>query len=272
MSDALTYIGAQPYTYKDSLHIMLLEMYRRRTTFWAWTLADWQEIMCENPLLFAQRFGRSSSRTLARRHLPVLAYLLKVQPNIKRLIEIGEQIPLAHDIFGKEAVDRALEPPFAVLQGWGYSLKEYWNPAACLAYLLMYNESPYLEHLSFELLVEVSQTCQLPCVQQSLYRISRALCALSIIEQPLPDARVVPPQWRGMTTDLAPEWLAAVSRWRERTTLQNSEHEYYQLLKVGRWLKAHHPEVRSPADLTQEIDAKTGEPVQFLFSYRGKRI
>jgi integrase len=256
MRDVLTYIGAPIHTYKDMLHIMLLEMYRRGTTFWAWSLPDWQAIMCESPRLFAQRFGRSSTRTLARRHLPVLAYLLKVQPDIKQLIELGEQVPLAHDIFGKEAVDRALEPPFAVLQGWGYSLKEYWNPAACLAYLLMRNESPYLEHLSFDLLVEVSQSCQLPCVQHSLYRISRALCALNIIEHPLPDARVVPPQWRGSTSDIAAEWLALVERWRKHSTLQSSAHAYYQLLKVGRWLFAHHPEVLSPADLTQEIAAE----------------
>jgi len=186
----------------------------------------------------------------------VLAYLLKVQPDIKQLIELGELVPLAHDIFGKEAVDRALEPPFTVLRGWGYSLKEYWNPAACLAYLLMWNESPYLEHLSLELLVEVSQSCQLPCVQQCLYRISRALCALGVIEHPLPDARVVPSQWRGSTADIAPEWLTAVSRWRTHSTLQSSEHAYYQLLKVGRWLFAHHREVLSPADLTQEIAAE----------------
>ena len=38
--------------------------------------------------------------------------------------------------------------------------------------------------------------------------------------------------------------------------MQSSEHAYYQLLKVGRWLFAHHPEVLSPADLTQEIAAE----------------
>ncbi len=256
MGDVLTYIGAPPHTYKDTLHIMLLEIYRRGTTFWAWSLSDWQAIMCEGPLLFAQRFGRSSTRTLARRHLPVLAYLLKVRPDIKRLIELGEQVPLAHNIFGKEAVRLALEAPFAILRGWGYSLKEHWNPAACLCYLLMHNESPYLEQLSFELLVEVSETCQLPCVQQSLYRISRALCALGIIEQPLPDARVVPPQWRGTTSDIAPEWLSWVERWRKHSTLQSADHGYYQLLKAGRWFTARHPEAPSPADVTAEIAAE----------------
>jgi integrase len=256
MSDVLVYIGAPPHTYKDTLHILLLEMYRRETTFWAWTLADWQEIMCQNPLQFAQRFGRSGRRTLARRHLPVLAYLLKVQPDIKLLIELGEQVPLAHDIFGKEAVDRALEPPFAVLRGWGYSLKESCNPAACLAHLLMRNESPILSHLSFDLLVEVSQTCQLSCVQQSLYRISRALWALGIIKEPLPEARVVPAQWKGSTDDIAPQWLAWVERWRQHSTLENTDYVYYRLLKAGRWLKVHHPEVGSPADMTVEIAAE----------------
>jgi hypothetical protein len=168
----------------------------------------------------------------------------------------SEIVPLAYDVFGQELVEQAIQPLFALLQGWGYSLKERQNPAACLAYLLLRNESPLLSHLSFELLVEVSQTCQLPCVQQSLFRISRALCALGIIEHPLPEARVVPPQWKGSTADIAPEWLSWVERWRKQSTLQSTEHAYYQLLKVGRWLKSCHPEVVSPADMTPEIAAE----------------
>src|SRR6266487_1966229 len=158
---------------------------------------------------------RLNKRSYARRHLPVLAYLLRVQPQVERFIEMIEIVPLAYDVFGRELVEQAIQSVFAILQGWGYSLKERQNPAACLAYLLLRNENPSLSHLSFELLVEVSQTCQLACVQQSLFRISRALCALDIIKQPLPEARVVPPQWRGSTADIAPEWLSWVERWRK---------------------------------------------------------
>src|SRR6059058_5452772 len=57
------------------------------------------------------------------------------------------------------------------------------------------------------------------------------------------DARVVPAQWKGSTDDIAPEWLAWIERWRQHSSLQSTEHVYYRLLKVGRWLKAHHPEV-----------------------------
>src|SRR5258707_3135340 len=253
IEDALLHIHALPVVYRETLRLMLLEMYHRGTTFWAWSVEEWEVSCCDTRHLFAERHGRLNKRTYARRHLPVLAYLLRVQPRRERFIEMIEIVPLAYDVFGQELVEQAIQPVFALLQGWGYSLKERQNPAACLAYLLLRNENPLLSRLSFELLVEVSQTCQLSCVQQSLFRISRALCALGIIEQPLPEARVVPPQWKGSTADIAPEWLSWVERWRKHSTLQNSEHEYYQLLKVGRWLKARHPEVLSPADLTQDI-------------------
>ena len=108
----------------------------------------------------------------------------------------------------------------------------------------------HLNCLSRSLRPVSSLVCNKVCIE------SRARCALNIIEQPLPDARVVPPQWRGSTDDISPEWLSWVKRWRKHSTLQSSEHAYYQLLKVGRWLFAHHPEVLSPAEMTQEIAAE----------------
>ncbi len=174
---------------------------------------------------------------------------------MERIIELVEIIPLASTVFGKEALAHALEPPLKVLQGWGYSLNQPWLVNACIGYLLLYNGSPHLEHLSVEVLETVSQTCSLTCVQQSLYRISRALWALGIITHPLPEARVVPPQWKGSTDDITPEWLAACSRWREHSPAQSAEHGYYHLLKAGRWLAVNYPEVKGPADVTTEIAA-----------------
>src|SRR5260221_6649862 len=269
--DVLSYISASPETYHQTLRAMLLEIYRRGKTFWAWSIEEWEESICQNDHLFCLRYGRLGKRTRARRYLPVLAYLLKVHPQVERLIERFEIIPLACDIFGKEAVTRALEPPLSILQGWGYSLKQTWSINAGIGYLLLRSGSRYLQRLSVEVLETVSRTCSLTCVQQSLYRISRALWALSIIKEPLPDARVVPAQWKGSTDDIAPEWLAWIERWRQHSSLQSTEHVYYRLLKVGRWLKAHHPEVVSPADMTVEIasefvaatsDMKVGEWTQ----------
>jgi len=256
IEDVLRYIGAKPEAYQQTLRTMLLEMYKRRRTFWAWSIEEWEESICQNDQLFCLRYGRLGMRTRARRYLPVLAYSLKVHPRMEQIIERFEIIPLASTIFGKEALKEALEPPLAILQGWGYSMNQRWHVNACIGYLLLYNGSPHLEQISFESLETVSHTCSLPCVQESLYRISRALWALGIIKQPLPDARVVPPSWKGSTDNIAPEWLAECLRWRKHSPLQNTEHEYYQLLKAGRWLSAHYPEMRSPADMTAEIAAE----------------
>jgi len=256
IEDVLRYIEASPEAYHQTLRTMLLEMYKRGRTFWAWSLEEWEESICQNDHLFCIRYGRLGMRTRARRQLPVLAYLLKVHPRMERVIELFEVIPLASTIFGKEAVEQALQPPLAVLQGWGYSLNQRWHVNACIGYLLLCNGSPHLDQLSFELLETVSRTCSLTCVQQTLYRISRALSALGIIGHPLPDARVVPASWKGQTSDMAPEWLAWCERWRKHSTFQNPEHGYYQMLKASRWFTAQHPEAQSPADVTPEIAAE----------------
>lgn len=256
IEDALFYIHARPVVCRETLRLMLLEMYRRGTTFWAWSVEEWEESFCSDRHLFAERYGRINKRTYARRHLPVLAYLLRVHPQVERFIQMIEIVPLAYDVFGQEVVEQAIQPPFALLQSWGYSLKERQNPAACLCYLLLRNGSPSLSRLSLSGLVEVAQTCSLPCVQQNLFRISRALYALGVIEQPLPAAYSVQPGPSIPRDDIAAEWLAWCERWRATTTLQRADHMYYRLLKVGRWLGVHHPEVVSPADFTLELAAE----------------
>lgn len=256
IEDALAHIQAHEVACQETLRIMLHEMYSRSKTFWAWSLEEWQESFCPNTRLFAERYGRLNVRTFARRHLPVLAYLLKVHSQLDRCIEMIEIVPLAQNVCGKETVAGALSAPFTLLESWGYRLKEQQNPAACLCYLLLRNESPDLSHLSLALLIEVSQTCPLTCVQQCLFRISRALSALDFIERPLPEGRQVPSGWKGETSDVPAEWLAMCERWRAHAPLQHTEHSYYQLLKAGRWLGAHYPEVLSPADVTPEMAAE----------------
>ncbi len=51
-------------------------------------------------------------------------------------------------------------------------------------------------------------------------------------------------------------WLSWCDRWRKQATQRHKESIYYPLLKVGRWLKVHHPEVSGPADFTYELAAE----------------
>jgi hypothetical protein len=120
IEDALLHIHALPVVHRETLRLMLLEMYHRGTTFWAWSVEEWEESFCQSRHLFAERYGRLNKRTYARRHLPVLAYLLRVQPKRERFIEMIEIVPLAYNVFGQELVEQAIQPVFALLQGWGY--------------------------------------------------------------------------------------------------------------------------------------------------------
>src|SRR5207245_11411644 len=125
---------------------------------------------------------------------------------------------------------------------------------ACICYLLLRNRSPYLEDLSIELLELVKQTCTIRCVHENIFRVSRWLYALGIINNPL----LIP---RGPTTpipmnsngSISKEWFSWCQRWREYSTQQSIKSVYYPLLKVGRWLNVHHPEVTSPAQWTDEL-------------------
>src|SRR5947209_8875849 len=47
LHDALVYVGFPPPAgyYSQSRRVMLIEMYQRNTSFWAWSPEDWQEIL-----------------------------------------------------------------------------------------------------------------------------------------------------------------------------------------------------------------------------------
>jgi hypothetical protein len=83
------------------------------------------------------------------------------------------------------------------------------------------------------------------------------LFALGCIKRPLTELRRKGPLSVPVTDGSASqEWLAWCQRWRTYATQRHPEGIYYRLLKVGRWLKAVHPEVTSPADFTYELAAE----------------
>src|SRR5260370_7084862 len=101
IDDALTAIHASPLVCRETLRLMLFEMHRRGTTFWAWSLEEWQESLCSDTNLFAQRYGRVNRRSFARRHLPVLGYLLKFHPQLYRFVEMFSLPLLPPPLFSK---------------------------------------------------------------------------------------------------------------------------------------------------------------------------
>ncbi len=271
LQDVFMVTHASPNVCHDTMRIMVMEMYRRGKTFWAWRDAEWIDIIGSSYAAFARRYGRryGVGQHPTRRELPVLAYLLCSPATIDPLLLPFAIAPIARKVFGTQTIEAQVQQLTAVLGTWGYREKNHHDFIACLCYLLLRNRSPQLEALSSEFLETVNQTCTFPCVQGYLFQISRALAALGLISKPLPDpkraARAVTSETDGK---IAESWLMWCRRWREYSTVQEKGHTYYLLLKVGRWLNVKHPEVAGPADFTYEIatefvaavmDMKVGE-------------
>src|SRR5450755_523093 len=271
LQDVFTVTHSSSNICHDTMRVMLIEMHRRGKTFWAWAEEEWIEIIGPNYSAFAQRYGRNYGvgQHPTRRELPVMAYLLCTPADLDPLLKPFAIAPIARKVFGIETIDVCVQQLTALLNTWGYREKNHHDFIACLCYLLLQNHTPHLEALTSEFLEAVNQTCTIPCVRGYLFQISRALAALRLINRPLPDPkrakRTVTSEIDGKISD---GWLAWCQRWREYSTAQEKGHTYYLLLKVGRWLNTHHPEITGPADFTYEIaiefvaavmDMKVGE-------------
>ena len=257
IEDVLTFLHADSNTRYDMIRVLLFEMHRRGTAFWAWSGEEWLESVCSDPTTFALRYGRSCDAgniDQARRFLPILSYLCHLPPDIDAWLQFFIPYALARRIFGSAAIDDAVEQLMAILRSWGYHPELRDNFKTCVCYLLLRNRSPHLEDLTSELLEIIAGTCTIPSVQRNLYRVSRALHALGLIERALPYAPGAGyPAASGADGSVSAEWLAFCQRWRKQSTLQQRDGYYYPLLKVGRWLKVHHPEIQSPADWSYEL-------------------
>ena len=272
LEDVFAVTHLHPHMCRETERVMAMEMYYRNKTFWAWQDAEWIEIIASSTAAFGARYGRTyKGRQLhpARREIPVLAYLLTTPADIDPLLAPFTITSTTRKIWGDETLSTHVQRLTAVLRTWGYQEKHPVKFTACIAYLLLRNRSPYLETLTDDLLETVNQTCIIPSVRDRLFQVSRALAALGLIRQPLPDPKAASrPKTSETDGQISESWLWWCRRWREHSIVADKEHSYYSLLKVGRWLKTCHPEVSGPADFTNEIaisfvtavmDMKVGE-------------
>jgi hypothetical protein len=105
------------------IRVLLFEMHRRGTPFWAWSAEEWLESVCPDPTTFALRYGRSSDAgniDQARRFLPILSYLFHLPPAVDTWLQWFKPYALARKIFGSAAIDAAASQLTTILQSWGY--------------------------------------------------------------------------------------------------------------------------------------------------------
>jgi hypothetical protein len=88
IQDVFALTHPSPTVCHETMRIMVIEMYHRGRTFWAWSEEEWIDIIGSSYAAFARRYGRTSGvgQHPTRRELPVLAYLLCTPANIDPLL------------------------------------------------------------------------------------------------------------------------------------------------------------------------------------------
>jgi integrase len=254
LTDITIRLGIPTKHSKVYLPVMLLEMHQCSASYWSWSEEQWTKLIETSVLQFSQDANQD-----LRRFLLLFAYIVGPQTDFfLPLLEGMLPFSLASTLFGKEALDSAVERVLDALKIWGFEVTTD-NTRKCLkttlAEVLLVNRSSLLEDITLELLATLREK-MLPYKRATLERISKALTYLGIIEGPLPSLlamKRIPPE-RVDSDGIAPEWVAWCLRWYHFSCFIEStkRHRLGCLFRTGRWLAQVHPEVTSP----EQWDAK----------------
>src|SRR5260370_1402228 len=122
---------------------------------------------------------------------------------------------------------------------------------------MLLNGSPFLEAITLELLEDLHRTTLTARLQDMVGLLSRALAFLGMLDTGIEIGKTYRPFRVASGEDGAASatWVQWCQRWLKTSTLadRTKKHSYYDVLKAGRWLAQHHPEVTSPAQWTHEL-------------------
>ena len=254
LRETLIWMQAAKAPYNSAIHDIVLEMQRTRKTYWAWSQAEWAEVICNSEGEFHRRFGASGN---CRQYVMALAWLLC---GFDRLAYCGVfyQYRLCLKVFGRYATDSAVNQLDVMMQGIGYVPRDGRNNgvrnAMCMAMLIQREAIP--DNIRVETLKHIAMAGPV-YLRAASATLSRILAESGTIKEGF-DYRISqrrrPEQEYRAVADVPPTWLVWCERWRATSVLRPSSVKscWYALLKCGRWLADCHPTCMSPADWTRE--------------------
>ncbi len=232
----------------EAVTALLRAMLERQTAMWAWSTPTWIDVLGRSRDAFSSAHRLNGS---ARQPMIAIAYLLRLFRDPRPLRHSG-RVVLAEKVFGRDRVAAAVEPVERVLAAWGYVENRRGTTirrVLCTAFLL--NGSPRLTDLRADVLEE----CWRGLPHRGPWRqIERALDALGVMGLP-------PPRRRGratvLDTGVDPRWAEWVRRWEATSTVRASTRRGTRgnLMRIGRWLAAEHPDVYEPGQWTRQLCA-----------------
>lgn len=253
LDEVLLLTGASKMQRSGVIIILLREMHRLRTSFWAWSDHEWVGVLHPSAALFAQHHCKA---TTYRAHLLAAGYLLG---GFHDFPAIGRFVPewLAVRVFGRNRLDLLLEQIGQEMLRLGFGAQLIRVSLPTLLYeVLLLNQSPQLEDLSFEILTQLRPKLTRDALKSYMVSFSQALVHLGYLDRPF----TVNAHGGNLDTlaGVPAEWLTFCQRWRATSTLvkQTRKGYYWCLVKTGRWLAQVHPEITSPHLWTRELAAE----------------
>jgi integrase len=239
-------------------NLMRQEMHRHGKMFWDWSEEEWLDTLCPTTAAFSTKHRVTYVRTTVMD----LAYLFGNVTDL-RAVDIKTHGALAaKTYFGSEWLVKQSQIVVEILAKKGFSNhhETVKSLRQCLYLLFILNRSPYLEDITPDSLtaaaeydVEMRHACG---------KIHLALQHLGI----LPHSPKKPPAPRKHfeNSGMAQEWYEWCIAWdqQEVNLTPRTRHSYtLRLLVVGRWLAIHAPDVREPAQWTEDLALRFGSDV-----------
>jgi hypothetical protein len=259
LRDALAVMESEERLKINTLHLYLRMCARDGRPFWAWEYEIWLKVLSTSQADFFT-MHKPGNPTDLRQLTVAVAYLLGCFRDFQALGGM-EMARLASKVFGERMIEATCAPILAVNEQWGYSRKDIPAFRSVIAEALLLNGSPSASDLTLDHLTQVhTAMAPIPRRRAMIYRLSRILVHLGILENPLPLLGGLAASTYKLERErgIAPEWVEWVERWFMTTTrpMPLRRDMRLDLLRLGRWLSLHHPEITTPADFTRELAAE----------------
>jgi hypothetical protein len=254
LQDALAVTRGEERFKVHSLYLLLRMCARDGRPFWAWEYETWIRVLGTSTASFFTMHQPGNATDL-RQYIIAVAYLLNCFSDFQALGGV-EMAGLAYKVFGRERVEATFSPILAVNAQWGYSPRDDVAFSSVIAEALLLNKSPYANTLTRPFLERVhAAMAPIPQRRAMIYRLSRILVHLGLLESPLPLLGGLPASTYKAERErgIAPAWVEWVEHWFETSTRPRKErlNMRLDLLRTGRWLAVTHPEITHPSQFTR---------------------
>jgi integrase len=157
----------------------------------------------------------------------------------------------ARRMFGDGAVEAEIRRMTDLACGVGYKRRFSHSVPGAVARLLLLAGECKLEALTIEVIESAHAAERHRTVRQAFSRVATVLHSHGMLERPIRR----PTPGGDALVGVPPEWADWCQRWRATSVVGKvtAGNAWYSILRAGRWLAAHHPDVTAPEHWTRQM-------------------